>query len=114
MTGDTLLLHPGDDVAVALRELPGVPRGHKVAVRAVPAGATVRKYGQAIGVATAPFAEGDHVHTHNLGMGPHEADHAFGADVREVAPAARPACFEGITRPDGRVATRNYIGILTS
>ena len=25
-----------------------------------------------------------------------------------------PATFEGIVRPDGRVATRNYIGILTS
>src|SRR3954471_13008951 len=100
MTGDTLLLHPGDDVAVALRELPGVPRGHKVAVRDIAAGATVRKYGQAIGVATAPIAEGEHVHTDNLGMGPHEADHPFGTDVREVEPVAEPACFQGITRPD--------------
>ena len=25
-----------------------------------------------------------------------------------------PATFLGIRRPDGRVATRNYIGILTS
>lgn len=36
MTGDTLVLHAGDDVAVALRDLPGVPRGHKVAVRDLP------------------------------------------------------------------------------
>jgi altronate hydrolase len=114
MTGDTLLLQPGDDVAVALRDLPGVPRGHKVAVRDVALGGPIRKYGQLIGVATAAIAAGSHVHTHNLGMGPHDRDYAFGTDVRDVSPAPVPAHFEGIRRPDGRAATRNYIGILTS
>jgi altronate hydrolase len=115
MTGDeTLLLHPDDDVAVALRDLPGVPRGHKTAVRDIPEGAPVRKYGQVIGVATAPIRAGGHVHTHNLGMGPHDTDYAFGTDVREVEPVSPPATFQGIVRADGRVATRNYIGILTS
>jgi len=114
MTGDTLLLQPEDDVAVALRDLDGVPRGHKVAVRALAEGAPIRKYGQVIGVATAPIAAGDHVHTHNLGMGPHDTDYAFGTDLRAVEPPEAPARFQGIVRPDGRVATRNYIGILTS
>jgi altronate hydrolase len=100
MTGDTLLLQPEDDVAVALRELPGVPRGHKVAVRDLAAGAPIRKYGQVIGVATAPIAAGEHVHTHNLGMGPHDREYAFGTDLREVAPVAGPARFQGIVRPD--------------
>ena len=49
MTGETLLLQPDDDVAVALRDLPGVPRGHKVAVQSIRAGETVHKYGQVIG-----------------------------------------------------------------
>src|SRR3546814_16285765 len=31
-----------------------------------------------------------------------------------IAPCAQPAQFMGIVRPDGRVATRNYIGVLTS
>jgi altronate hydrolase len=114
MTGDTLLLQPDDDVAVALRDLPGVPRGHKVAVHDLASGAPIRKYGQLIGVATAPIAAGDHVHTHNLGMGPHDRDYAFGTDVRDVEPVPAPAHFQGFRRPDGRVATRNYIGILTS
>jgi altronate hydrolase len=114
MTGDTLLLQPGDDVAVALRDLPGVPRGHKVAVRDIASGAPIRKYGQVIGVATAPIAQGDHVHTHNLGMGPHDREYAFGTDVRPVEPPPEPAYFQGIVRADGRVATRNHIGILTS
>jgi altronate hydrolase len=114
MTGDTLLLHPDDDVAVALRELGAVPRGHKVAVRDLAAGAPVRKYGQVIGAATVPIAAGEHVHTHNLGMGPHDREYDFGTDVRDVEPVDEPAYFQGIVRPDGRVATRNYIGILTS
>jgi altronate hydrolase len=129
MTPQPLLLHPDDDVAVAVGELPGVPRGHKVAVRDIPAGTAVRKYGQVIGVATAPIAAGEHVHTHNLGMLELAQDYEFGTDVRPVEPVtaaggsgaagaqgepAEPLTFQGIVRPDGRVATRNYIGILTS
>jgi altronate hydrolase len=109
-----LSLHPDDDVAVAVVELPGVPRGHKVAVRDLARGAPVRKYGQVIGVATTPIAAGDHVHTHNLGMSDITRDYEFGTDVRPVAPVAEPATFQGIVRPGGRVATRNYVGILTS
>jgi altronate hydrolase len=77
----------------------------------------VRKYGQVIGLATRPIAPGEHVHVHNLGMAEGLArDYAFGADARPtafVAPAER-ATFRGIVRADGRVATRNYIGVLTS
>ena len=40
-------------------------------------------------------------------------EYAFGADVKPE-PARRGATFMGIKRPDGRVATRNYIGVLSS
>jgi altronate dehydratase len=43
-----------------------IPRGHKVALRAIPAGATVMKYGSAIGHASADISAGAHVHTHNV------------------------------------------------
>lgn len=43
-----------------------MPAGHKLARRALPAGALVRKYGEPIGRLTAPVAEGAHVHVHNL------------------------------------------------
>ncbi|HEY5249232.1 MAG TPA: UxaA family hydrolase, partial [Dermatophilaceae bacterium] len=72
-----LLLRPDDDVAVTTRELAAgtrlrtaerlvvllaeVPRGHKLAVRDLPAGSTVHKYGQSIGRATADIAAGAHV-----------------------------------------------------
>ena len=42
-----------------------VPAGHKFACRAIAAGEPVVKYGQPIGLATAPVAPGEHVHTHN-------------------------------------------------
>ena len=75
-------LHPSDNVAVALADLAPddvvdlptgrvvvtapVPFGHKVAVMTVEAGDPVRKYGEVIGIASAPIRPGDHVHVHNL------------------------------------------------
>ena len=47
-------------------------------------------------------------------MGDFSKDYAFGIDVTPTPNFDLPATFEGIRRPDGRVATRNYIGILTS
>ena len=43
-----------------------IPRGHKVALRAIRAGEEIIKYGSAIGTATADIAPGAHVHTHNV------------------------------------------------
>jgi altronate hydrolase len=43
-----------------------IPRGHKVAMRAIPAGASVIKYGNPIGIATREIPPGAHVHTHNV------------------------------------------------
>jgi len=52
-----------------------------------------------------------------MGMGESFA-RAFdvGADAKptELLPEAERATFQGIVRADGRVATRNYIGILTT
>jgi len=118
-------LHPNDDVLIARAQLVGgtsiehvtarglIPPGHKVATRAIGVGEPVRRYNQIIGFATRPIAAGEHVHTHNLGMGQFERDYAFGADLKPE-PEHRVATFMGIMRPDGRVATRNYIGVLSS
>ena len=106
-------LHPDDDVAVALQDVDGVPKGHKSALRDLPAGAVVRKYGWPIGRLTAAVAAGDHVHSHNL------ETMLGGVEGYEHAPApAEPLpedCatrFEGYRRADGRVGTRNEIWIL--
>jgi altronate hydrolase len=124
----TIRLHPEDDVVIARVEIPSgtllqkesvralamIPAGHKVAVRAVSSGKPVRRYNQIIGFATRDIAPGDHVHVHNLAMGEFERDYAFTKDVKPTAFVAEPATFHGIVRSDGRIATRNYIGILTS
>ena len=47
-------------------------------------------------------------------MGDFAKDYAYGVDARPTPNFDPPATFQGIRRPDGRVATRNYIGILTS
>ncbi|MDT7515730.1 UxaA family hydrolase [Rhodoferax mekongensis] len=121
-------IHPADDVVIARQQLLGgtriaaegitisglIPPGHKVAVRAIAAGEPVRRYNQIIGTATQTIAAGQHVHTHNLAFSRFDRGHAVGGDVRPVAYVDTPATFEGIKRGDGRVATRNYIGVLTS
>src|SRR5207237_5962829 len=72
------------------------------------------RYNQIIGFATRDIKAGDHVHVHNLAMGDFERDYAFSSLLKKTEFAEKPATFLGIKRADGRVATRNYIGILTS
>ncbi len=91
-----------------------IPAGHKVATRPHAPGEPIRRYGQIIGFATVPIAPGQHVHVQNCGMGEFARDYAWGVDARPTDYVDTPASFEGIRRPDGRVATRNYIGLLTS
>ena len=83
---DALVIHPDDDVAVALRDLAAgrtvnvrdggivhritlcepIPLGHKLARHAMSSGAPIRKYGECIGAATVDIALGAHVHIHNM------------------------------------------------
>ena len=128
MTAPTIRIHPADDVVIARRQLVSgtrieaegitvsglIPPGHKLAVRDIAAGAPVRRYNQVIGIARQPIAAGQHVHTHNLEFSSFERDPAVGVDAHPTAFVATPATFQGIVRADGRVATRNYLGILTS
>lgn len=123
-----LRLNPTDDVVIAARPLqPGqriadegvvcvdaVPPGHKLATRPLAKGQPVRRYGQIIGFATTDILPGQHVHTHNLAFEAFARDHAVGVDVTATPVAAEPATFMGLLRPDGRVATRNYLGVVST
>ena len=124
----TIRIHPADNVVIARRQLLGgtrlddegvvtsglVPPGHKLATRAIAAGEAVRRYNQVIGHATQAIAAGAHVHIHNLAFSDFQRAHEPGAGATPTDHVAVPATFEGIVRADGRVATRNYIGVLTS
>ncbi|MFV0252697.1 MAG: UxaA family hydrolase [Beutenbergiaceae bacterium] len=131
LTDVAVLLRPTDDVAVAAAELAAgtelahesrtftlvntVPRGHKIAVQAVAASRPVHKYGQSIGLARTDIAIGEHVHSHNLAMDTAERDYEFGtARLQPSIPEDLPRSFMGYHRADGRVGTRNYIGVITS
>ena len=128
MTKTTTRLDASDNVVIALTDLPegaevadlsvplgqAVGRGHKIATQAITAGQNVMRYGQIIGIATEDIAPGDHVHSHNLGMGEHSRDYAFASQVRPVGSAERERTFMGYHRADGQVGTRNYLGVLTS
>jgi altronate hydrolase len=125
-----LHLNNSDPLVVAMRDLaageeigfgavtPAQPitRGHKLAIQAIAEGAPVRKFGQIIGRATHAIAPGEHVHVHNVEFRPSAADHGIGTHRSNlpVLPEREAATFQGILRADGSVATRNYIGVLTT
>ena len=76
---EAIRLHPKDNVAVAVRDLPAgreilvgshrlalsqaIRLGHKIALAAIPRGQRVWKYGQSIGVTTEAVVSGDWKYT---------------------------------------------------
>ncbi len=90
-----IVLSPEDNVAVARIDIaPGtvlegygltacekIPQGHKMALRHIPRGAVVRKYGQVIGYASGDIAAGTHVHTQNVEMRDVALAHDFCVDA---------------------------------
>jgi altronate hydrolase len=93
-----------------------IGRGHKMAAHAIAAGEPVRKFGQIIGFAKQDIAAGAWVHEHNIGMGELSHDYAFtqGATQTDILPLEKQATFQGYRRANGKIGTRNYIGIMTS
>ncbi|MCK8786230.1 altronate dehydratase family protein [Roseomonas sp. NAR14] len=90
-----------------------VPAGHKIAARWIAKGEKVLKYNTVIGYAAENLPPGTWMHSHNILFDAVEKDYAFGRDYvpTEYVPAAQRATFQGIVRADGRVGTRNYVGV---
>ena len=126
-----LRLHASDNVAIAKlpaekgtsfqlddgREITAadaIDIGHKLAIAQISKGDPVRKFGQVIGFATEEIAAGDWVHGHNLAAGHLSLDYAFASDVPPDPEPIRGRTFMGFRRSDGRVATRNYIGLVST
>jgi altronate hydrolase len=78
-----LIIHPRDNVAVALRTLgvgeltvakgvegfpalEEIPASHKIALRDISKGEEIIKYGEIVAVSTRDIKKGEWVHTHNL------------------------------------------------
>lgn len=129
--GRMIVLRAGDDVAIARHTLDvgtelttptgvmvlaqAIPAGHKIALRPIPDGEPVRKYGQIIGFAHGPIRPGDHVHTHNLEVREFRRESRRDDSPRFVPRAVdAPRTFMGYERADGRVGTRNYLAVISS
>ena len=121
---DFIKIHPTDNVAVALRNVPAgtsfegvtalqdIPQGHKMALRPIGAGEQVVKYGFSIGHTTGAVAEGAWVHTHNMATNLEgEMEYTYRPNVRFLEP--QPAqTFMGYRRDNGQVGIRNEIWII--
>ncbi len=121
-------LHANDDVLIAAQQLvPGtviatesvrvrdlIPPGHKMAAHDLKTGDAVRRYNQIIGFAKLDIAAGQHIHSHNLGMGEFERDYGIGQAVQELPKVTASATFMGYKRPNGKVGTRNYLAVISS
>jgi altronate hydrolase len=130
VTGPIIRLHSHDNIVVARVELgigaaidgegivsrSQVPAGYKIATRKILKGEPVRKYNVVIGFAAADIEPGTMVHNHNMDFREFDRDYAHASEYQPVVPveAAQQASFQGIVRNGGRVATRNYVGILST
>ncbi len=108
--------------------LEDVPFGHKIALFDLAKDEPLIKYGEVMGYVTRPVAKGEMVHVHNAdsnrGRGDLQKD-ASESKIPQVenrneatfsTPFAdlRGVTFEGYVRSDGRVGTRNLVGIFSS
>lgn len=83
MKDSALIIHPRDNVAVALTAIAAggmvtangieafltmdeIPVSHKIALRDISIGEEIIKYGEPVGVSTKMIKKGQWVHTHNL------------------------------------------------
>ena len=130
-TASFIRLHPDDNIAVAARSVPrgsavllaaagplttgeDIEMGHKVALRTIEPGQPIRKFGQTIGFAKSLVPAGSWVHVHNVTAGELSLDYAFCSEIPAAPAPIEGRTFLGFRRPDGRAATRNYIGIIST
>jgi len=124
---ETLLIHPADDMVVALTDLRAgqivtvgglqlaltsdVCSKHKIYLRDLPRGAQPRLYGMPVGQTKLAVKAGDPVSSENLRSLSSTHESRPMGELRWQPPEADllPSTFRGYYRPDGFVGTRNHI-----
>lgn len=105
-------LRAGDCEIITIEE---IPAGHKIAIAGIPAGGKVLRYGEAIGLASAPILPGAHVHTGNIAYEELTPDYQYPPEpIPFPTPPSSMPSFLGYARPDGRAGTRNYIAVMAA
>ena len=125
-----LQMRPGDEVAIALRDIAqgeplglfpvsaatAVPFGHKITLVAIEPGQIIHRLGQPIGRAITAVPAGAHIHVHNMGFDTSMVTRSIGTRLRNTDATASGdiPTFQGYLRDGDKIGTRNYVGILTS
>jgi galactarate dehydratase len=123
-------VHPADNVAIVVNEggLPAgtvfdsglilreaVPEAHKVALRAIPIGSAVVRYGVTIGHAREEIAPGRWVHEAILTLPqPPRLDQLPSPEAQSAPEPLEGFTFDGYVNEDGSVGTKNILGISTT
>lgn len=99
-----------DDTDIALKE--NIPQGHKFALKTIPCGDQIVKYGNPIGLSTTTIPTGSWVHTHNLKTGLNDIlTYSYKKNITELAHSSSNT-FLGYRRPNGKIGIRNEIWII--
>lgn len=105
----------GEPLTADLNAVDRILKGHKVALLPFKAGEVIKKFQRPIGVASADIVPGQWVHDHNLAF-----DDSLASAMSEIAPStsqemqSQKHSFQGFDRGNGRVGTRNYVGIIST
>lgn len=125
---DYIRIHENDNVIVALKEIEkgtkvvidgveveakeAIPAGHKMAIKDIPTGGEVVKYGFRIGNAKEDIAAGSWVHTHNVKTALGDLLEYSYEPVPTEEKTTEDVTFNGFNRPDGKVGVRNEVWII--
>ena len=130
LAGPIIRLHPNDNIVVARvdvsigTEVPSehftsrsqVPAGYKIATKKIAKGDPILKYNVTVGFANTDIEPGTMVHSHNTEFREFDRDYAYASEFKptQMLPESERASFQGYVRPNGKVGTRNFIGILST
>ena len=130
LIGPIIRLHPNDNVVVARVDVPigmevpsekfisrsQVTAGYKIATRKILKGDPILKYNVTVGFASTDIEPGSMVHSHNTEFREFDRDYAHASEFKAVQalPESERATFQGYVRSNGKVGTRNFIGILST
>ncbi|WP_174727497.1 UxaA family hydrolase [Mesobacillus harenae] len=126
---EILIINDQDNVAIALRDFEKdetiiaqgteiklsepVERGHKIALKEIPAGEKVIKYGFPIGHATCTIGQGAFVHTHNTKTNLDSIqEYQYEQKLTDNPFENKNLTFKGYKRKDGTAGIRNELWIV--
>lgn len=126
---EVIKIHATDNVAVALTDLgeghsvtvdgnmitlrAPIARGHKFALKDLPIGTHIIKYGLPIGHAKEAIGAGEHVHNHNIKTNLNDLDtYQYQPDFVDVPTQPADRDVQIYRRADGQVGVRNELWII--